>query len=234
MRRRLASPLALLALPLALVLLNVASCSTSEDDPGTGNAGTSGGAGTTGSAGTTAAAGTTGSAGTTAAAGTTGSAGTGAAGTSVNGNAGTTGGTGAAGTNGAAGTTGTAGTGAAGTGGATLSYATHVAPIIANKCKDCHTKNASGGYNWTYANLVTNSTVTNAATVNCSFMNGSKKRVVPGSPDTSLLWIKISKTNAELKTATAKCDDAMPEGGAVLTATEKTTIHDWIMQGANP
>jgi hypothetical protein len=214
--------------------MNVVSCVPEEDD-GTGTAGTSGGGGTTGVAGTTGAGGTTGAAGTTAAGGTTG-----AAGTTVNGAAGTTGaagtgaaGTGGAGTTGAAGT-GAAGTGAAGTGGATLSYATHIAPIIANKCKDCHTTKASGGFNWTYANLVTNSTVTNAATVNCSFMNGSKKRVVPGSPDTSLLWIKISKTNAELKAATAKCDDAMPEGGLVLTPQEKTTIHDWIMGGANP
>jgi hypothetical protein len=161
-----------------------------------------------------------------------GAAGTGAAGTGKAGSGAA--GTGAAGM-GAAGT-GAAGMGAAGTGAASLSYATDIAPIIANKCKTCHTTDnpPKAGMKITFDTLVTNGTVTNTQTVNCSFMMGSKKRVVPGSPDTSLLWIKISKTKTELTATTAKCDDPMPEGGAVLTADEKTKIRDWIMGGAKP
>ena len=225
-------------LSLTLTLGAAVSCTTSEPI-GAGIAGStpSGTAGTTGAAGSSSPG--------TAGASNAGSAGTPGADGSATGNAGTTGAAGnTAGAAGAAGNlTGTAGStdasagkdgGAADTSTATLSYMNDVAPIIMSKCSPCHTTQAHGGFNWNYMNLVTNPTVTATATVNCSFMMGSKKHVVPGMPETSLVWIKLSRTSAELAAATAKCGLPMPQSPQTLTSAEKTTIHDWIMGGAKP
>jgi len=54
------------------------------------------------------------------------------------------------------------------------------------------------------------------------------KRVVPGAPLESWLYLRVA------------CDDPedinfrMPRGGALLTTLELRTIHDWIDQGALP
>ncbi|MDB4980020.1 MAG: Tryptophan synthase alpha chain, partial [Myxococcales bacterium] len=142
--------------------------------------------------------------------------------------------------------TGTAGsTGAAGTtgadGGAVISFATDVwTPIIMNKCKPCHTTNSDAGLSMKdaatgYKSLV--GTTMGVAAMNdlmCTMLSAAKKRVVPGDPDHSYLWIKVNGTDASL--AGPKCGIAMPKAGSnlTLTAAEKTTIHDWIMSGAKP
>jgi hypothetical protein len=219
--------------PLMLALGAAVSCTTSEPIGAGGASPPIGAAGTTGAAGSPGTAGGSNAG----AAGTTGAAG------STVGNAGTTGADGStAGTTGAAGnSTGTAGStdasagtdgGAADTPVASLSFMTDVAPIVMSKCSPCHTTQAKAGFNWNYMNLVTNPTVTATTTVNCSFMMGSKKHVVPGMPNTSLMWIKLSRTSAEL--TTAKCGLPMPQSPQTLTSVEKTTIQDWIMGGAKP
>jgi hypothetical protein len=113
-----------------------------------------------------------------------------------------------------------------------LGYAHDIAPILAIKCATCHTIDKKGNYNWTYDNLVTNSAVINTATVNCTYLDTSKRRVVPGKPDVSLLWIKISHIKTDLNAA--HCDDPMPEGTMFLTDLEKAMIQAWIQQGAKP
>jgi hypothetical protein len=116
-----------------------------------------------------------------------------------------------------------------------LSYATNIAPIIASKCSPCHTTQAAAGYDWTYANLVTNSAVTNAATKGCVFLLSPGKRVVPGDPDHSLLYVKITGDVEQLGGA-HNCGLPMPDPTSQLSLTtnEIDTIFAWIMNGANP
>jgi hypothetical protein len=52
-----------------------------------------------------------------------------------------------------------------------------------------------------------------------------KTYVVPGQPDASLLWDKLSKV-------TPSCGARMPANGAVLTDAELATVRAWIMAGA--
>ncbi|HEX3697430.1 MAG TPA: DUF1592 domain-containing protein [Polyangia bacterium] len=114
-----------------------------------------------------------------------------------------------------------------------ISYAMHVAPIIANKCSPCHTTDAKAGLNFSYANLVTNSTVTNALTVACDWLTPPPKRVVPGDTDHSLLWVKLTFDGA---ITTHMCGDHMPlaTSGKTVTTAELDIIQRWINQGAKP
>ena len=148
-------------------------------------------------------------------------------------------GTGAAGSGGSSGGgAGASGSGAAGTTGSVptgpISYATSVAPILANKCSPCHTTQMAAGYNWSYDTLVTNSTVTNAATKGCVFIMNPGKRVVPGDPDHSLLVIKI--TEDAHQTAANNCGLPMPNptSGKTMTTLEVDTIRAWVKGGALP
>jgi hypothetical protein len=223
---------------LTLAVAAAMSCTTSEPigtgamvPTGSGNAGTSGGAGSssTGAAGSLSTAG---------AAGMTGAAGSNTGVGGITGTAGST--TGAAGAAGStAGATGAAGSGVdAGTDAiVSLSYATDIEPIVTMKCGSggtCHTsgtppanlqmKMGSG-----FASLVTNGAVTTTA---CTLLDAAnKKRVIPGNPNKSLMWIKLSTAATAL--TTANCGASMPKTGT-LTMAEKTKIHDWIMAGANP
>jgi hypothetical protein len=115
-----------------------------------------------------------------------------------------------------------------------LSYAKHIAPIIAAKCTPCHTTQAMAGFNFTYDNLVTNSAVTNTITKPCDFLNPQPKRIAAGDPDHSLLWIKVSSDNVAL--ASHMCGEHMPQlkSGIVLSTVELDTIHNWIRDGAKP
>jgi hypothetical protein len=116
-----------------------------------------------------------------------------------------------------------------------ISYATSVAPIIANKCSPCHTTQAAAGLNFTYANLVTNSLVTNATTKGCIFLVAPPRRVVPGDPDHSLLYVKLLDDEEQL-TGTHMCGDAMPQAisGKSLMTAELDIINHWILGGALP
>jgi hypothetical protein len=206
----------------SFLLLATAVTSCVESEPITQGGINSSGAGTNGSAG----AGLAGSGSAAAAAGSTGSAGSGSAGAAA-------GSTGSAGS-GAAGS-GTAGSGAAGSGAAgatvvSLSYATDMMPIFKVKCTPCHiTEAGDAGLNFMTGGYT--AALANAQTTACTLLDTTKKRVVPGNPDKSLIWIKISQTAAAL--TNAKCMAPMPKSGT-LTADEKTKIQTWIMGGANP
>jgi hypothetical protein len=147
------------------------------------------------------------------------------------------GGTGAAGMGGKAGTGG-AGTGAAGTGVVTppvmLSFARDIAPIIASKCSPCHTTEAKAGLNFNYDNLVTNTNVTNATTNKCTYISQPAKRVIPGDPDHSLLWTKMTLDTTQA--TVHACGEMMPPptSGKVLLTVELDAFHNWIQQGAKP
>jgi hypothetical protein len=148
--------------------------------------------------------------------------------------AGGSGGGGRGGSTGAGGTSG----GAAGSGPVTppamLSYAKDIAPIIAAKCSPCHTTDAKAGLNWTYDTLVTNTNVTNPTTIKCTYLSQPPKRVIPGDPDRSLLWTKLTLDTTQ---ATVHgCGDPMPllTSGKSLLTSELDTFHNWIQQGAKP
>jgi hypothetical protein len=215
-----------LLLPLSLLAVVAGGCTASEtlalDASMKGTTGGSGGS-ATGAGGQVSTTGTGGQVSTTGAGGSGGTAGTGG------------GGSGGGGTGGRPVTDAGAdrvGGGDAGADAAkVLSFMTDVAPIIANKCKTCHTVDAKAGLNFSFANLVTSSKVTNTTTMNCTMLDASKQRVVPGMPDVSLVWIKLSHTAAEL--SAAGCGMAMPAMGT-LTTQEKDTFKNWIAQGAKP
>ena len=146
---------------------------------------------------------------------------------------------GGGGASGAAGTTGAAGSTVATDGGSTIevanpTYAQDIAPIIAANCEPCHTTEAKAGLNWTYATLVTTSTVTNALTKGCIFLGAPPRRVVPGDPDHSLLWVKLAL--GEHQDMVNGCGDAMPQAPSPhsLTTTQLDTVRTWIVQGAKP
>ena len=60
--------------------------------------------------------------------------------------------------------------------------------------------------------------------MSASSMCGGKPLVVPGSPETSLFFQKI--------TGTPPCGAHMPLGGSSLTAAQVEMIHSWIAGGA--
>jgi hypothetical protein len=149
--------------------------------------------------------------------------------------------TGAAGAGGGgpAGSSGTPDGGAAGVGVVTPppampTFAKDVAPIIANKCSPCHTTDAKAGLNWTYATLVTNTNVTNATTMKCTYISQPPKRVIPGDADHSLLWTKLTLDTTQA--TVHACGDPMPlpTSGKVLTTSELDVFYNWIQQGAKP
>ncbi|HTM45681.1 MAG TPA: DUF1592 domain-containing protein [Polyangiaceae bacterium] len=148
-------------------------------------------------------------------------------------------GAGGSGSGGAPATGGTGGTGTVAQGGsppvvANPTYANDIAPIIAANCEPCHTMQMKGGFNWTYDSLVTNSAITSALAGTCKYLDGTKRRVVPGDPDHSLLWIKIALD--EHQNTANGCGDHMPQAPSahVVTTAELDTIHTWIVQGAMP
>jgi hypothetical protein len=148
--------------------------------------------------------------------------------------AGGAGGTATAGSAGADPTAGMANMGGTGMAVANPTFARDIAPIIATKCEPCHTTQAKAGFNWTYESLVTNSTITSALAGTCKYIDGTKKRVVPGDPDHSLIWIKVAIDQHQ--SSANGCGDHMPQAPSphVLTTAELDTIRAWIVQGALP
>jgi hypothetical protein len=226
--------LALIVTAVCWTAVAVSGCTSSDSlDPGDASAPATGAAGSNGSgtAGTQGAAGTKGA--------TTGGAGTvaasGAAGTTTSGGAGT----GAAGTSGAAGTKVDAGapdknTGAAGASATvdpTLTYTTYVGPILTNNgCGGCHYIQANGvppyqgGFGLSYENFMAAVTPAHAG---CPNLDASKRRVVPGDPDHSLIYIKISVANLP-----GSCGGHMPYMGLSLSADYQMKVRQWILNGA--
>jgi hypothetical protein len=166
-----------------------------------------------------------------------GAGGAGSTGSGAAGHAGTNGaaGGGAAGATGAAGTTGAAGaTGAAGTGAMQWTYAagelTGIENVLIQNCGGCHFAapgvTVMGGFSFSYANVTG---VITSGNKSCPNLDASKRRVVPGKPENSLLYIKISVDNPP-----AGCGGHMPYKGQTLTPNVMGWIRDWILQGAKP
>jgi hypothetical protein len=197
-----------------------------EAGSGAGTAGTGGASsGAAGASGT----GASGHAGTTGTAGSTTGAGAGAG-------SGTAG-TGAAGTSGASGTGGKVDAGAAGSGvkdagaeapSATVyTYTGGIENLLIQNCGGCHYAapgvNVQGGFSFSYANVTG---VTNGHP-GCTALDASKRRVVPGKPDNSLLWIK-----AFMDSPPSGCGGHMPFQGSRLSDATLGYLKAWILAGA--
>jgi hypothetical protein len=200
------------------------SAGDGEIDPGTAGAGAAGRSGNAGSG----------------SAGRTGSAGAGAAGHAGSAGAGGTGGAkvdaGAPdkGATGSAGAGGAGTSGAAGAGGSTddppLTYSAYIGPVLELSCGGCHLITESlpfkGGFGLSYANLMASVTSDH---MGCPNLDASKKRVVPGKPENSLIYIKVSVANPP-----GSCGGHMPANGVNMSTQQLTALHDWIAQGAKP
>ncbi|HVZ74021.1 MAG TPA: hypothetical protein VHJ20_16695 [Polyangia bacterium] len=209
--------------------------------PGTGGkTGETGGGGTTspsGTGGQTSAGGQPGSGGQTPTGGTTGS-GTGGStsSTGIGGGGGSkpTGGTtGSGGTTASGGSTG--GGGSPGTimfAGSTypLTYNAFIGPELTINCAGCHNSGGGSatiqdGFSISYANLLAS---VSADHKSCTGLDTTKRRVVPGHPESSLLYIKVSQSSPP-----GGCGAKMPNyPGSMLSPELQTAVKDWILNGA--
>jgi hypothetical protein len=194
---------------------------------GSGVAGALGGvAGGTGGTSSAGAAGTTGAGGTAGAVGTVGAAGSGAT-------------AGHGGTTGSAGSAPDAGSGSAGTAGkdggavdtgtvsAEVTYANTIGLLLTFRCGGCHFGTTmQGGFSVSYANVMAK---VSAGTSNCSKLDATKMRIVPGKPDASLIYIKTSLTSPP-----SGCGGHMPYANSSLLPDQLASLQTWILQGAKP
>jgi hypothetical protein len=116
-------------------------------------------------------------------------------------------------------------------GGGMLTFAKDIQPVLVQNCAPCHTANGDGGMSVMAMLSAANSVLGNvsAAHTNCAMVDASKKRIVPGMPMKSYLYLKVTMTTAALG---ANCGNAMPNMRASISAANKTLIQNWIMQGA--
>ncbi len=97
----------------------------------------------------------------------------------------------------------------------TVHYAAQIQPIFDNQCTGCH--GSSGGLS-----LASGSSYTNLVNVQARSSCTSSKRVYPGVPANSVLYVKISGT---------ACGTRMPSGGS-LSAGDISLTTTWISEGA--
>ncbi|MDB4983366.1 MAG: hypothetical protein JWM82_4118 [Myxococcales bacterium] len=237
-----------LCVSFAAFVFSVAACTTSEgvdfDARPSGAAGSSG-SGNGGNGAMTGAAGTNG--GTAGATGTNGGTAGSNAGTagSTSGQGGSAG-KGAAGSIGSSGgTTGAAGekvdAGAGGAGGPSdsgvlitdagyrLTYTDYILPMLNNACGGCHYDGGTQAPKGSFA-YTTYEKLTGAVTVihtSCTSLDASKRRVVPGHPENSLIYIKVSVQNPP-----SGCGGHMPDMGTNMSAQNQADLKAWILSGA--
>ena len=125
--------------------------------------------------------------------------------------------------------------GADAAGGGTLSFQTDIAYVLRQSCGGCHlSQQTQGNFDMKIVDDLAPGpaaypSVTGpvtAAHAGCVRLDASKRRVVPGKPDNSLLFIKINTGNPP-----AGCGKHMPDG-ASMTPEQIAKIRTWISQGA--
>lgn len=104
-----------------------------------------------------------------------------------------------------------------------VSFFSNIQPIFNNNgCVSCH--GGSGGLFLTagqsYSNLVN---------VNAQAACTTKKRVLPGNPDESVLYIRVSANTSDSQCGV---NSRMPQGGNRLPQETIDLIRDWIKHGA--
>lgn len=99
----------------------------------------------------------------------------------------------------------------------TVSYAADVQPIWNAHCTTCHGAVANAG-------MDLRASAGTAMLVNVASTTYGGSRVVPGSPSTSVLYLKLQ--------GDASTGDRMPLGEAALSAAELEKVRLWIAGGA--
>ncbi len=99
----------------------------------------------------------------------------------------------------------------------TVSYAADVQPIWNAHCTGCHGAVANAG-------MDLRASAGTAMLVNVAATGYAGTRVVPGSPSTSVLYLKLQ--------GDASTGARMPLGGAALSAGELENVRLWIAGGA--
>lgn len=104
-------------------------------------------------------------------------------------------------------------------GGDTVSFVKDVQPLFDVHCVECHGSEANGGLDLrgpqSYDDLV-----------DVEASGYDAVRVLPGQPDASVLYVKVS-TDGQF-------GDRMPLGGPYLDPEETDLLRQWIAQGAQP
>lgn len=99
----------------------------------------------------------------------------------------------------------------------TVSYATQLQPIFNSRCVSCHALNGDGGLDlrtgFSYGNLV-----------NVISPEYGVARVIPGDPDGSVLYGKI--------TSNPVFGSRMPPSGTLLSPSQRNLFRTWILEGA--
>jgi len=111
------------------------------------------------------------------------------------------------------------------TGGATLSYATDVAPLFEERCTHCHHSGVTAIPNIVDPFDPTNGLIAFPNSWNASHPETPEMNVVPGDPANSFLVQKITET-------TLAAGDAMPWSPDRLTTEELADLRQWVTSGA--
>jgi hypothetical protein len=121
--------------------------------------------------------------------------------------------------------------GGAGGGGAVAapSFATIYSTIITQRCAPCHTTSTGIGVTQGHLDMTSEPTafsnLVNAPTAGIS-CGGVGTRVVPGMPDSSIMYLKVSLDDP------APCGAKMPFGLPPLSQEQVDMIKAWITAGA--
>jgi hypothetical protein len=101
--------------------------------------------------------------------------------------------------------------------------------VIAVRCAPCHTTPAGPGIQLGHLNMTSQtaaySNLVNVATAG-SACAGVGTRIVPGQPDSSILYLKVSLDDP------SPCGLKMPAAGGPLSQDEVNLIESWINAGA--
>jgi hypothetical protein len=153
-----------------------------------------------------------------------GGASTGAAATGGKGAAGAAGSQGSAGS-GAGASSGIDGGAAGSDGSVEITYTNTIENSLKFYCGGCHLGTLiQAGFSISYAGVLGHVSAGNS---NCSMLDSSKARVVPGKPANSLIYIKMSEASPP-----TGCGGHMPNSTNTVPANQQQLIHDWIMAGA--
>lgn len=108
--------------------------------------------------------------------------------------------------------------------GGLISFATDVQPIFNARCTSCHSPGFPTNVVVGIRMVLTPDESFNALVNQTSSQRADLTLVVPGDPDASLLWLKVSSDGPPVGAT-------MPLLGQRLTSSELANVRDWIAQG---
>jgi hypothetical protein len=110
------------------------------------------------------------------------------------------------------------------------SFAADIAPLLSTNCESCHSPTGTA-FSFTKLSLTkadAYALLVNVESVEMATLKKPMKRVLPGNPDSSFLYLKVS-----MKTPPGG-GQRMPLNAAALAADKIELIRSWIAAGAKP